>query len=127
LELKERYAAAAMLYFSPNRHFLLIYATVIQAPTWEEISVGDGRDVYLGTWNLHGKSIHVKFHLVSRTIVEEGETIPGPIENQEILPRNGALLFKNNRFKPDKKLEGALKTILQDETARHATPVKSNP
>jgi len=61
LELNQRYAEAAVLYFSPDRRFVLVYATVIQGPTSEAISGGDGRVVYFGTWKLTGNSLHVEY------------------------------------------------------------------
>jgi len=123
LELKQRSASAAMLYFSPDHRFVLLYGLVIQSPTSEAISVGDGRVVYLGTWSFNGKSLHVEYHLVSRTVAKEGETLPGPVLNEDIQPRGGTLLFKKDHFKRDEKLDSEMEAILQGESARQG---KSN-
>src|SRR5438270_7390754 len=63
LELKERYAEAAILYFSPDGRFVLLYGTVIQRRTSEAISAGDGRVVYFGTWKLTRNALHVDYRL----------------------------------------------------------------
>jgi|SRR5215469_8379572 len=38
LDLKERYAESAVLYFSPAHRFVLLYGTVIRGPASEAIS-----------------------------------------------------------------------------------------
>jgi hypothetical protein len=106
LELKERYAEAAVLYFSPDQKFVLMYGTVIQGPTSEAISGGDGRVVYLGTWKLTGNSLHVEYRLVGRTVPKEGEMLPGPIQSEDIQVRGSTLFFQKDGFKRDEKLDG---------------------
>lgn len=122
LELKERYAEAAVLYFSPDHRLVVLYATVIQGATSEVISGGDGQVVYLGTWSLNGKSLHVEYRLVSRTVAKVGETLPGPVLSGDIPSTGGTLLFMEERFKRDEKLDNELKTILQRETAWQGNP-----
>ena len=122
LELKERYAEAAVLYFSPDQRFVLLYGTVIQSPKSEVVSRGDGRVVCLGTWKLTGPSVHVEYRLVSRTVAKEGETLPGPVQSEDIRVRGSTLLFQKDRFGRAEKLDDELKAILQGETARQATP-----
>ena len=124
LELKQRYAEAAVLYFSPDQRFVLVYATVIQGPTFEAIRGGDGRVVYLGTWKLTGISVHVQYRLVSRTVAKEGETLPGPVQSDDIRVRGSTLLFQKDRFGRAEKLDDELKAILQGESARQR-PSKS--
>jgi hypothetical protein len=120
LELKQRYAEAAVLYFSPDQRFVLVYATVIQGPTSEAISGGDGRVVYFGTWKLTGYSLHVEYRLVSRTVAKESETLPGPVQSEDVRVRGSTLLFQNDRFRRDEKLDGddEFKIILERESAR---------
>jgi hypothetical protein len=118
LELKERYAEAEVLYFSPDHKLVVLYATVIQGATSEVISGGDGQVVYLGTWGLNVNSLHVEYRMVSRTVAKEGETLPGPVLNEDIRLAGGTLLFMKHRFKRDEKLENELKAILQRESAR---------
>jgi hypothetical protein len=118
LESKERYAEARILYFSPDQRFILLAATVFQGPTSEVISGGDGRVVYLGTWKLTGNSLHVEYRLVSRTVREEGETLPGPVHSEDVRVRGRTLLFQKDRFRRDEKLDDELKAILQGESAR---------
>jgi hypothetical protein len=120
LELKQRYAEARILYFSPDQRFVLLAGTVIQGPTSEVISGGDGRVVYFGTWKLTGSSIHVEYRLVSRTVAKEGETIPGPVQSEDVRVRGSTLLFQNDRFRRDEKLDGddEFKIILERESAR---------
>jgi len=121
LELKQRYAEARILYFSPDHRFVLLAATVIQGPTSEAISEGDGRVVYLGTWKLTGNSLQVEFRLVSRTVAEEGETLPGPVQRGDVQVRRSELQFQKGRFRRDEKLDDELKAILQGESARQGT------
>lgn len=118
LELKERYAEARVLYFSPDHRFVLLGATVIQGPTSKAISEGDGRVVYLGTWKLTGNSLQVEYRLVSRTVAEEGETLPGPVQSEDVRVRGSTLLFQKGRFRGDEKLDDELKAILEGESAR---------
>ena len=120
LDLKERYAEAAVLYFSPDHRFVLLYGTVIQGPTSEAISGGDGRVVYFGTWKLTGNSLHVEYRLVRRTVDLEGETLPGPVQSEDVQVRGSTLLFQKDRFSRDKKLDGddEFKIILERERAR---------
>jgi hypothetical protein len=118
LELKQRYSEARILYFSPDQRFVLLAGTVIQGPTSEAISGGDGRVVYLGTWKLTGNSLQVEYRLVSRTVAEEGETLPGPVHSEGVRVRGSALQFQKGRFRRDEKLDDELKAILQGESAR---------
>lgn len=120
LELKERYAEARILYFSPDQRFVLLSGTVIQGPTSEGISGGDGRVVYFGTWKLTGSSVHVEYRLVSRTVANEGETLPGPVQSEDVRVRGSTLLFQKDRFSRDEKLDGddEFKIILE----RNSTP-----
>jgi hypothetical protein len=123
LQLKERYAESAVLYFSPDQRFVLVYATVIEGPTSEAISGGDGRVVYLGAWKLTGNSLHVEYRLVSRTVAKEGETLPGPVQSEDVLFRGRTLLFQKKRFRRDEKLDGdnEFKIVLERESVRHGT------
>jgi len=120
LQLKQRYAEAAVLYFSPDQRFVLMYATVIQGPASEVISGGDGRVVYFGTWKLTGNSVHVEYRLVSRTVGKEGETLPGPVQSEDVRVRGRALLFQKDRFGRDEKLDGdgEFRIILEREGVR---------
>lgn len=118
LELKERYAEAAVLYFSPDHKLVVLYATVIQGTTSEVISGGDGQVVYLGTWGLKGKSVHVEYRLVSRTVAKLGETLPAPLLSEDIRWGGGALPFMKKGFKRDEKLDNELNAILRREGAR---------
>ena len=117
LELKGRYAGAAVLYFSPNQRFLLFYGTIIQQPKHEDKSVGDACVAYMGTWKLTGNSVRVEYRRVSATIVEKGETLPGPIKNEDIHVKGNALLLQKDRFERDKNLDSQFKEMLQDESA----------
>lgn len=120
LQLKQRYAEAAVLYFSTDQRFVLLYGTIIQGPTSEELSQGDGRVVYLGTWKLVGDSVHVQFRLVSRTIAIEGETLPGPLQNDNVQAKSGVIEFKRDLFGRAEKLDQQLNDILRGESARLA-------
>lgn len=122
LELKERYAEAAVLYFSPDRKFVLLYGTVIQGPTFEGISHGDGQVVYLGAWKLTGNTLHVEYRLVRRTIAKEGDTLPGPIQSEDVHFRGRTMLFQKERFERDQNLDSDLKAILQGESALQGKP-----
>ena len=121
LELKQRSASAAVVYFSADQKFVPVYGTVIQGPTSEGVSHGDGRVVYLGTWKLTGSSLRVEYRLVSRTVAKEGETLPGPVQHEAIQVRGSTLLFQKDRFRRDEKLDEEFKSILQGESARQGT------
>jgi hypothetical protein len=123
LDLKQRYAEAAVLYFSPDQRLVLMYGTLIQSHSSEGMSHGDGRIIYLGTWKVTGTSIHVEYRLVSRTVAKEGETLPGPIQSKDIHLRGNTLLFQKDRFDRDKNLDDEFKAILEGESARQG---KSN-
>jgi hypothetical protein len=118
LHLNERFAEAGLLYFGPNNQFALVYGTVIQGPTSETLSNGDGRVVYLGTWKFDGSVVLVEYRLVSRTVLKEGEILPGPIEEKTLQWRGGILLFDKTRFQRDKRLDDQLLSVLQGESAR---------
>jgi hypothetical protein len=120
LELKQRYAEARILYFSPDQRFILLAGTVIQGSTSEVISGGDGRVVYFGTWKLTGNVLHVEYRLISRTVAKEGETLPGPLQSEDVRVRGSTLLFKEDRFKRDEKLDSddEFRIILERENAR---------
>lgn len=128
LELKQRYAEAAVLYFRPDQRFALVYGTVIQGHRFEAISGGDGRVVYVGTWKLTGDSLHVEYRLVSRTVPKEGEALPGPVHREDVRVRGSTLLFQKNRFRRDEKLDGddEFKIILERESARQSHPALRN-
>ena len=118
LHLDERTAQTGLLYFGPDNQFALIYGTVIQGATWETLSHGDGRVVYLGTWTLDGTALRVGYRLVSRTVLKEGEKLPGPIEKKTIQPKGGGLFLDRMRFQREKGLDDQLLTVLQGERAR---------
>jgi hypothetical protein len=99
-----------------------MYGTLIQAPSSEGMSHGDGRIVYLGTWKLTGNSLHVEYRLVSRTVPKEGETLPGPVQSEDIRVGGSTLLFQKDRFDRDKNLDDEFKAILQGESARLGKP-----
>lgn len=117
LQLKQRYAESAILYFGRNHEFAVMYATVIQGPHAEGVSRGDGRVVYLGTWNADGIVLRVEYQLVSRTVLVENETLPGSMQIGEIQVKKGALLFKKMLFHRDRQLDDELRDIAQDERA----------
>jgi hypothetical protein len=121
LSWKERYAEAAVLYFSPDRRLVLLYGTVIQGPRSEEVSHGDGRVVFLGTWKLIGNTLHVEYRLVSRTVAKEGETLPGPVQSEDVRVRGSTILFQKDHFGRDEKLDDEFKAILQGESARQGS------
>ena len=122
LELKERYSEAAILYFSPDQRFVLLYGTVIQGPKSEEVSGGDGQVVYLGTWELTDSILHIEYRLVSRTIAKEGETLPGPLQSADIRVKENKLLFQKDHFERDQNLDKELRAILQGEWLRNSRP-----
>ena len=116
--LKQHYAESAILYFGPNHEFVLVYGTVIRNPHSEGLSRGDGRVVYLGTWNAAGTVLRVKYQLVSRTVSKANEAIPGPMLMGEIQIKRGALLFEKMQFHGDGRLNKDLRDTLQGERAR---------
>lgn len=118
LQLNERSAEAGLLYFGPKNQFALIYGTIIEGPTWETLNHGDGQVFYLGTWKLDGVVLLVEYRLVSRTVLKEGETLPGPIEKRTLQLKSGALLFDKTRFQRDQRLDDQLLAVLQGESAR---------
>jgi hypothetical protein len=95
-----------------------MYGTLLLTPSSEGMSHGDGRIVYLGTWNLTGNSLHLEYRLVSRTVARYGETLPGPMQRKDIHVRGSSLLFQKDRFDRDKKLDNEFKAILQGESVR---------
>jgi hypothetical protein len=117
LELRNRYAESAVLYFSPDHRFVLMFGTLIQRISSEEMSKGDGRIVYLGTWKVNDNSVHVEYHLVSRTVAIEGEIIPGAPVSDDIQLRGSTLHFKKDRFARDRNLDVEFKATLETETA----------
>ena len=124
LELKQRYAEARIVYFSPDQRFVLLTGTVIQGTTSEVISGGDGRVVYVGTWKLTGNSLYVEYRLVSRTVAKESETLPGPVQSEYVRVRGRTLLFQKDRFKRDERLDSddEFKIVLERDSARQETP-----
>jgi hypothetical protein len=127
--LKERYAEAAILYFSPDQRFVLLYGTVIQGPTSETISGGDGRVVYLGTWKLTDNLLHVEYRLISRTVAKEGEMLPGPVQSENVQVRGNTLLFQKDHFARDEKLDGddEFKIILERQSALQQATSEEHP
>jgi hypothetical protein len=62
----------------------------------------------------------VEYRLVSRTVAEEGETLPGPVHSEDVRVRGPTVLFQKDRFKRDEKLDGdeEFKIILERESVR---------
>jgi hypothetical protein len=117
LHLKQRYAESGILYFGANHEFAVMYGTVIHGPNAEGVSHGDGRVVYLGTWNAEGTALRVKYQLVSRTVLMANEAMPGPMQMGEIHIKKGALLFDKMLFHRDRRLDNELRDISRDERA----------
>jgi hypothetical protein len=118
LQLDQRSAEAAILYFGSNHEFALVYANVIAGPKSEGLSHGDGRVVYLGTWALDDSVLRVEYRLVSRTVAKENEALPGPIERMQPKLKRGFLLFDKKKFQRDQLLDAELGDILKGESAR---------
>jgi hypothetical protein len=118
--LHEHYAEAGILFFGADHQFLLVYGTVIKQPDSESFSQGDGRVVFLGTWQVHGSFLRVRYQLIERTVAREGEQIPGPMLSAEILVKGADLMFDRKRFDRDARLDHDLKAILAGSTARHS-------
>jgi hypothetical protein len=105
LQLKERVAESAVLYFSPDHRFLLESVTVFQSSKFESISGGDGHVVYFGTWKLTGNSLHVEYRLVGRTVAMKGEVLPGPVQSEDVRVRGRTLWLRKERFRRDERLD----------------------
>jgi hypothetical protein len=118
--LHEHYGEAGILFFGADHRFLLVYGTVIKQPGSESFSHGDGRVVFLGTWQVHGSSLRVHYQLVERTVARGGEQIPGPMLSADILMKGADLMFDRKRFDRDARLDHDLKAILEGSTARHS-------
>jgi hypothetical protein len=117
-QLNEHVAEAAVLYFGSDHHFVVVYGTVIRHPQSEGLSRGDGRVVHLGTWKQEGTKLYVEYRLASRTVQKEGETLPGPTQTDEIVIKDGTLLFQKMRFRPELLLNGDLQDVDKGERAR---------
>jgi len=120
LQLNQRSAEAAVLFFGAKNEFTMVYANVVRGPNSEGLSQGDGRVVYLGTWRADGVRWVVEYRIVSRTVSKAGETLPGPLERASVQLRNGSLLFEKMRFQRDRQLDNELRAIYDGETARLA-------
>jgi hypothetical protein len=118
LHLNERYAECAVLYFAPNHDFALIYGTVIRAPHSEGLSHGDGRVVYLGTWNAIDSVLEVHYRLVSRTVRKADEILPGPMQTAHVRVKNRELAFEKMRFDRHPLLDDEMRSSLEGEQAR---------
>ena len=120
LQLNQRSAEAAVLFFGAKNEFAMVYANVIRGSNSEGLSQGDGRVVYLGTWRTDGAKWRVEYRLVSRTVSKPGEILPGPLERTSPQLRNGALLFDKMRFQRDRRLDSELQAVYDGESARLA-------
>lgn len=118
LQLKQRLAEAALVYFGPDHGFVMVYGTVIQGPQSEGLSRGDGQVVYLGSWSQHGDGFSVEYRLVSRTVRKEGEPLPGPVRKAKAIVRDRTLLFGGLRFHRDLRLDSDLRDVEKGESAR---------
>jgi hypothetical protein len=127
LHLNERQGEASTLYFASDHRFMLLYASVIQSPRAETISHGDGQVVFLGTWQMDGGKLGAKFRLVSRTVSQEGEALPGPIQKETVRLSGAALMFRRKRFLRDTRLDNELSMILQGASARSVTGDNGQP
>jgi hypothetical protein len=103
----------------------MVYGTVIQAPKSEGISHGDGQVVFLGTWNQDGANLRVERRLVSRTVLEANEALPGPMQKGTAQLKGEVLQFEKMRFRRDLFLDDDAQEILQGNRARISLP-KSN-
>ena len=62
----------------------------------------------------------MEYRLISRTVAKEGETLPGPVQSEDVRVRGSTLLFQKDRFSRDEKLDGdgEFKIILERESVR---------
>jgi hypothetical protein len=120
LQLNERAAEAAILYFGPRNEFAMVYANVIRRSHSETVSHGDGQVVYLGTWKAEGAVLQVEYRLVSRTVSKAGETLPGPPEKTGFELKDRILVSEKMRFNRDRRLDADLRAIYEGESARFA-------
>jgi hypothetical protein len=118
LRLKERYAESAILFFGVNDEFAMVYGTVIRGADSEELSHGDGRVAYLGTWKSDEGRLRATYRLVSRTVHVVNEKLPGPTETREIQRAQKSLVFGGMRFHREVGLDQSIRATFEGEHAR---------
>jgi hypothetical protein len=103
----EQWSQTAVIYFGKDHKLALIYCTVYQVPKkYMTISNGDPRGVYTGEWSIQDDTVALTYQLVERTIVLQGQKLPGPVQHANIKISSGpTLAFSGNQFRREVALD----------------------
>jgi len=103
----EQWSQTAVLYFAKDHKFALLYCTVIRVPKkYMTISNGDPRGVYRGDWSIHDDTVSLTYQLVERTVLIQGQKLPGPIQHADIKIFSGPILgFDGKQFRREVALD----------------------
>ncbi len=96
-----RSAQAAILFFGEDHKFAIIYCTVgRETKKYMTISNGDPRGVYRGEWTANQSSISVTYRLEEATILQKGQTLPGPMQRATVKISQGSVMtFEAKTFR----------------------------
>jgi hypothetical protein len=103
----EQWSQTAVIYFGKDHKFALINCTVYRVPKkYMTISNGDPRGVYTGEWRIDDEMVDLTYQLVERTIVLEGQKLPGPVQHATIKISSGPTLgFAGKQFRREAALD----------------------
>jgi len=105
----EQWSQTAVLFFTKDRKFTLIYCTVLRVPKkYINISNGDPRVVYRGEWAINDNEVSLTYRLVEQTVSVQGQTLPGPIQRSVIkMQKDNTLSFDGKPFRREAALNAS--------------------
>jgi len=118
----EQWSQTAVIYFGKDRKFALILCTVYQVPKkFMTIGNGDPRGVYTGEWSVQDDTVTLTYQLVERTVVPEGQTLPGPVQHANIKISSGPTLgFGGKQFRRELALDESAGQAMSEAIRVHA-------
>jgi hypothetical protein len=113
VNLRLETAPATVLYFDEQGGFAVVGCILNrEVGRYTTVSAGDGQVVFYGEWDRRLPGL-VKYRLISRTVERQGETLPGPWQNENISSTpKGYLRFKGELYRRVKELDSSVREIL---------------
>jgi hypothetical protein len=118
----EQWSQTAVIYFGKDHKFGLIDCTVYQVPKkFMTIGKEDPRGVYTGEWSVQDDTVTLTYQLVERTVVLEGQTLPGPVQHANIKISSGPTLgFGGKQFRRELALDDSAGRAMSETIRVHA-------
>ncbi|MES2391069.1 MAG: hypothetical protein V4555_05480 [Acidobacteriota bacterium] len=119
LGYRERGGNAAILRFSPDHKFALIYDTIYEQDGRETASAGDSWTVFYGTWRQDNGRLLVSYApaYIDIPLIKNGRmTCDPPVKDRALPFSPGSILFGKEKLQPAPRLEQSVNEFFKGPT-----------